>query len=95
VAVFSGEAMNMTLYHTIENIRIEHGTLSLIVDGQAISKSIADISSALARASDQQLAQFEVSPSGYGIQWPLLDEDISVDGLLGVRHTSSQWKKSA
>ena len=87
--------MNMTLYHKIEDIRIERGTLSLIVDGQAISKSIADISPALARASDQQLAQFEVSPSGYGIHWPLLDEDVSVDGLLGVHHATSQWKKSA
>jgi hypothetical protein len=54
--------MNMTLYHQIESIRIEHGTLSLIVDGQAISKSIADISPALAGASDQQLAPFEISP---------------------------------
>ena len=85
----------MTLYHKIEDIRIEHGTLFLIVDGQAFSKSIADISSALANASEQQLTQFEVSPSGYGIHWPLLDEDISVDGLLGARHASSQWKKSA
>jgi hypothetical protein len=49
----------------------------------------------LSRASEQQLAQFEVSPSGYGIHWPLLDEDISVDGLLGVQHALSQWKKSA
>jgi hypothetical protein len=87
--------MNMTLYHQIEDIRIEHGTLSLIVDGQAISKSIVDVSATLARASEQQLAQFEVSPSGYGIHWPLLDEDISVDGLLGVQHASSQWRKSA
>jgi len=87
--------MNMTLYHQIENIRIEHGRLSLVVDGQAISKSIADISSALAGASDQQLTQFQVSPSGYGIHWPLLDEDVSVDGLLGVHHAPPQWKKSA
>ena len=70
----------------IEDIRIKHGMLSLIVDGQAISKSIVDVSAKLAKASEQQLALFEVSPSGYGIHWPLLDEDISVDGLLGVSH---------
>jgi len=29
-----------------------------------------------------------VSPSGYGIHWPELDEDLSVDGLIGIRHQS-------
>ncbi len=28
----------------------------------------------------------KTSPSGYGICWPDLDEDISIDGLLGVKH---------
>jgi hypothetical protein len=30
--------------------------------------------------------RYEISPSGYGIRWPLIDEDLSIDGLLGVRH---------
>ena len=30
---------------------------------------------------------FEVSPSGYGIHWPLIDEDLSIDGLIGIVHT--------
>ena len=25
----------------------------------------------------------ELSPGGYGIHWPLLDEDISIGGLVG------------
>jgi len=29
---------------------------------------------------------YEFSPSGYGIHWPLIDEDISMDGLLGIAH---------
>ena len=33
--------------------------------------------------------EFDVSPSGYGIYWPLIDEDISIDGLLDVDH--SNW----
>jgi hypothetical protein len=24
----------------------------------------------------------ELSPGGYGIHWPLLDEDLSISGLL-------------
>ena len=39
----------------------------------------------LASASKDQLMDFEISPSGYGIHWPQIDEDISVkaftDGL--------------
>ena len=35
---------------------------------------------------------FEISPSGYGIHWPLLDEDLSIDGLLGVVHRPKKEK---
>jgi len=34
----------------------------------------------------------EISPSGYGIYWPLIDEDLSIDGLLGIVH-APQWRK--
>jgi hypothetical protein len=33
-----------------------------------------DISSALGRASEEEKSTFEISPSGYGIHWPLIDE---------------------
>jgi hypothetical protein len=35
-----------------------------------------------------------VSPSGYGVHWPLLDEDIAIDGLLGIVHTREIQRKS-
>lgn len=38
----------------------------------------------LLHATPEQRACFEVSGRGGGIHWPLLDEDISVAGLLGV-----------
>ncbi|OYZ50723.1 MAG: hypothetical protein B7Y15_08625 [Bacteroidetes bacterium 24-39-8] len=25
---------------------------------------------------------FTISPSGYGIHWPLIDEDLAVDAIL-------------
>jgi hypothetical protein len=49
----------------------------------------------LAQASDAELKHFEISPSGYGIHWPLIDEDISIDGLLGIEHGPAQWQKTA
>lgn len=36
----------------------------------------------LASASLEALENFEVSPSGYGIHWPDLDEDISIKAFL-------------
>jgi Protein of unknown function (DUF2442) len=36
----------------------------------------------LAAASEQERMFAELSPGGYGIHWPLLDEDLSVNGLL-------------
>ncbi len=56
---------------------------------------VKDISAALGRASEEERTTFEVSPSGYGIHWPLIDEDISVDGLLGVVHSRESDRKTA
>jgi len=36
----------------------------------------------LASATDLQRTTAELSPGGYGIHWPLIDEDLSVPGLV-------------
>jgi hypothetical protein len=33
-------------------------------------------------ATDLERNFFKISPSGYGIHWPLIDEDLSIDGLI-------------
>lgn len=85
----------MGSYHKIDKIRIEGGVLSLFVDDQEIKKALSEVSPLLAAASDMEVSTYEVSPSGYGIHWPLIDEDISVDGLLGMVHSPAQRKQSA
>ena len=85
----------MGTYHQIDEIRIKGGVLSLRVDGQVIEKALSEISPLLKTASDVEVGTYEVSPSGYGIHWPLIDEDISIDGLLGIVHSPSQRKKSS
>jgi hypothetical protein len=37
----------------------------------------------LAAATAEQRRRAELSPGGYGIHWPLLDEDVSVGALVG------------
>jgi hypothetical protein len=36
----------------------------------------------LAQATPQQRAHWELAGAGYGIHWPDIDEDLSVEGLL-------------
>ena len=39
-------------------------------------------SAKLATANVNQRQTAELSPGGYGIHWPLIDEDLSIAGLL-------------
>jgi len=36
----------------------------------------------LARATEGERKEARLSPSGFGIHWPLLDEDLTVEGLV-------------
>ncbi|MBS0182869.1 MAG: DUF2442 domain-containing protein [Nitrospira sp.] len=76
-------------YHNVKEVVVEEGWLRLEVDGRKLSFPLAELSDRLA-ASTREQQVFEVSPSGYGIHWPLLDEDLSIDGLLGLRHEPSK-----
>jgi Protein of unknown function (DUF2442) len=82
-------------FHSIENVRCESGILSLTVDGHSLAFQLEKVSKLLANASNEQLDKYEISPGGYGIHWPLIDADISIDGLLGVTHQPNLNRKSA
>ena len=72
----------MEKVYNISELRFEKGFLILTADDQIIKLRLKDISKKLSNASDHELKDFKISPSGYGIHWRLLDEDLSVDGLL-------------
>ena len=76
----------MNKLHKLKNIHIEGNRLCLNIDGKDFKVDLKSISPILAGANNKERAEFEVSPSGYGIHWPLIDEDISIDGLLGIKH---------
>jgi Protein of unknown function (DUF2442) len=85
----------MRKHHEVEKVQVEKGILRLIVDGNNIQCELKDVSPLLAAAKEEELKEFEVSPSGYGIHWPKIDEDISIDGLLGIAHKPGENRKSA
>jgi hypothetical protein len=63
-------------------VKVEAGYLIVIKDGKVHRFELKKLSERLAKASDDQLAQFTVSQSGYGIHWSIIDEDISIPALL-------------
>lgn len=77
----------MKKHHDVSDLRFDGKFMMLIIDGRQTRFNVSEISTVLAEASDRERTTFEISSSGYGIHWPLLDEDISIDGLLGIVHT--------
>ena len=56
--------------------------LILIIEGGSVSIPWEKCSERLAHASPIERNRAELSPSGYGIHWPLVDEDLAVGPLL-------------
>lgn len=85
----------MKKVHDIQQLKFDKGKLILKIDDKELIFQLAKISKKLNRASDVERNKYEISASGYGIHWPLIDEDLSIDGLLGVKHAPSYTKKAA
>lgn len=83
----------MKRFHDIERLAFQGNILILRVDGNEYEFQLSGISKKLAAASAFERESFEISPSGYGIHWPLLDEDLSIDGLLGIKHSPLKMKQ--
>jgi len=74
--------------YKISNIYFEQENLVLVLNDQQYFFKLSEISKKLVNADEKERNNFQISPSGYGIHWPGLDEDLSINGLL------SRMKKS-
>lgn len=72
----------MITTHTIQNISFDQSSLLLVIDGKHIKVSLDDISKKLKQTDEFKRNFYKISPSGYGIHWPLIDEDVSVVAIL-------------
>ena len=84
----------MKKHHKIGKIAFIRENLILRVDGKEHKFPLADISSRLANASFEEREKYEISASGYGIHWPLIDEDLSIDGLISIKHGRARKRAS-
>lgn len=74
--------------HDVKIISFQGTLMRIQVDGKEHEIDLARHSPRIAAASQAQRERFELSPVGYGIHWPELDEDLSIDGLIGIEHSS-------
>ena len=83
----------MNKIHEVQKIEFNKNNMYLVVDNKKYTFQLENISNRLLNATQIERNRFEVSPSGYGIHWPLIDEDLSIDGLLGIQHIPSPKKE--
>jgi hypothetical protein len=66
----------------VVDVEVTEGTLTVsLMDGRRISVPIVWYPRLL-HATQAQRDNWKVAGGGYGIHWPDLDEDLSVEGLL-------------
>lgn len=83
----------MNRAHEVSSISFSGTKLHLTVDGRAYDIDVVKYSSKLANATREQREGFVLSPSGYGLHWPSIDEDLSIDALIGVTHSGPVAKQ--
>lgn len=80
----------MTKYHDVEAVRFKGDTMLLRVDGKNYKIDLRKHSRRLTGADLRIKKNYAVSPSGYGLHWRDVDEDLSIDALIGVNHKIPQ-----
>lgn len=76
----------MKKIHNIQKIIFSGSKMKIKVDGKEIDVNLTKVSKRLLKASEKEREAYEISPTGYGIHWPMIDEDLSVDSLMGISH---------
>jgi hypothetical protein len=72
----------MVLTENIIKIKFDTDYIYLERANKTIKVPLDKVSQKLKIATDLERNFFKISSSGYGIHWPLIDEDLSVDGLI-------------
>ncbi len=68
--------------HQISEIKFEKNQMIIVFEDGELKVNLEEVSSKLLLATDVERALYKISPSGYGIHWPLIDEDLSVKGII-------------
>ena len=77
--------METSTLHRITSVQFEGELIIIQSEQQTYKWKVAEISKKLSHASESVRNDFKISPSGYGIHWPQIDEDLSMNGLLNKK----------
>jgi hypothetical protein len=66
------------------NIKFRKNNLSIEIDGKKHEFQLKLISRKLLTASTIERNFYKISPSGCGVQSPLIDEDLSIKSLINL-----------
>lgn len=72
----------MITTHNITNISVTSQNIILNIDNKVFEIPLNKASQKLKEATKLQRSFYKISPSGYGIHWPLIDEDLAIESLL-------------
>ena len=75
----------MIAIHNIKKVSFDGNFITLQIDGEALKLNLDKLAPKLFKANKMEREIYKISPSGYGIHWPLIDEDISIEAILKNR----------
>jgi hypothetical protein len=64
--------------------------LTIVFEDRELQIPWTECSQKLARATESERARLDLSPGGYGVHWPLIDENLSIAGLVRAVHRPSR-----
>lgn len=74
--------MIKTREYQIQKVEFQEDYLRIVTADFELKVAFEDLSERLKKASSLERQIFTVSPSGYGIHWPLIDEDLAIDAII-------------
>ena len=76
---------NSENFHNVQELVFDRENMILKVDGKTFKFKLKDISGKLSKASQKEKEAYKIICSGYGISWPLIDEDLSITALINKK----------
>jgi hypothetical protein len=72
----------MDKQYNVSDINFSGEWIILSVNEETYEILISQASKKLAQATDIERKMYRISPSGYGIHWYAIDEDLTIKGLI-------------
>lgn len=77
--------MTVDPFYKVSDVQVINKLLNLHFEGKCLTWYLESISDVFITASNEAISNYKLSPSGYGIHWPELNEDISIHALLNEK----------